>query len=132
MTITLVLVVVIVAVLEASVEPVIRLAFGQEFVAAVPCARWLIVADGLLAVRSVLISVLQGQGRGGVASWVELALVPVLLLGIVVAAHRDSLVGVGAALVAVGALSCLALGWSVARGPASAGRHVQGRTSVSS
>ena len=121
--ITVVLATVIVLVLEVLVEPVIRLAFGEEFVGAVDSARWLIVADGLLAVRSVLISVLQGQGRGGLASWVELALVPVLLVGIVVAAQHESLVGVGVTLVSVGLLSCLALGWAVSRGPRARGRH---------
>lgn len=124
--ITIGLVVVIVGVLEVAVEPIIRLAFGEEFVGAVACARWLIVADGLLALRSVLISVLQGQGRGGVASWIELVLLPVLLVGIVVAAGRDSLVGVGISLVVTGLLSCLALAWAVARGPRSRGRHAAG------
>lgn len=122
--ITVVLATVIVAVLEIVVEPVIRHAFGPEFVGAVDCARWLIVADGLLAVRSVMIAAMQGQGRGGTASWVELALLPVLLVGIVVAAQAESLVGVGVTLTAVGLLSCLALGWCVARGPRSSGRHV--------
>jgi O-antigen/teichoic acid export membrane protein len=122
--ITAVLATVIVVVLEIVVEPVIRLAFGQDFVGAVACARWLIVADGLLAVRSVMIAVLQGQGRGGTASWVELALLPLMLIGIVVAAHDESLVGVGATLAGVGLLSCLALGTCVAQGPRVIGRHV--------
>jgi O-antigen/teichoic acid export membrane protein len=122
--ITVVLAAVIVVVLEVVVEPVIRHAFGQEFVGAVDCARWLIVADGLLAVRSVMIAAMQGQGRGGTASWVELALLPVLLVGIVVAAHVESLVGVGVTLATVGLLSCAALGWCVARGPRTSGRHV--------
>jgi O-antigen/teichoic acid export membrane protein len=125
--ITVLLATVIVIVLEIVVEPVIRLAFGQEFVGAVDCARWLIVADGLLAVRSVLIAVMQGQGRGSTASWIELALVPVMLVGIVVAAHHDSLVGVGMTLAAVGLLSCVALGRAVGRGPGTVGRHARGR-----
>jgi O-antigen/teichoic acid export membrane protein len=111
------LVVVIVGGLEVVVEPVIRLAFGEEFVGAVDCARWLIVADGLLALRSVLIAVLQGQGRGAIASWIELAVLPVLLVGIVAAAHQDSLEGVGASLVVAGLLSCLGLGAVIQRGP---------------
>jgi O-antigen/teichoic acid export membrane protein len=115
--ITIGLVVVIVGVLEVTVEPIVRLAFGEEFLGAVDCARWLIVADGLLALRSVLISVLQGQGRGGVASWIELVLLPVLLAGIVIAAQRDSLVGVGISLVVTGLLSCLALGAQLVRPP---------------
>ena len=123
-TISLVLVGGIVAVLEVAVEPVIRLAFGEEFVGAVSVARWLIIADGLLALRRVLIAALQGQGRGGVASWVELALLPVLVAGIAISALRDSLDGVGISLALVGLLSCLALGRSVFR-PAPA-RHRAG------
>lgn len=114
---TFVLVALIVGGLEVVAEPVIRLAFGEEFVGAVACARWLILADGLLAIRRVFIAVLQGQGRGGVASWVELALLPVLVAGIVAASLDDSLTAVGITLAAVGGLSCLALGWAVVRGP---------------
>lgn len=113
--ITVGLVVGIVAVLEVVVEPVIRLAFGEDFTGAVACARWLIVADGLLALRSVLIAVLQGQGRGGSASWIELAVLPVLLLGIALAAGRDSLVGVGVSLAVAGLVSCAALAVVVRR-----------------
>lgn len=121
---TVLLVVLIVGGLQLVVEPVIRLAFGREFLGAVECARWLIVADGLFALRRVFISVLQGQGRGGAASWVELALLPLLAVGIVVASIADSLAGVGVALAAVALLSCLALGWLVARRPrVRGGRH---------
>ncbi len=119
--ISLALVVSIVAVLQVAVEPVIRLAFGEEFLGAVACARWLIVADGLMALRRVMISALQGQGRGSVASWIELALLPVLVGAIVTAGVLDSLVGVGMALTGVGALACLALAWAVFR-PFSASR----------
>lgn len=107
------LVVSTVAVLQLLVDPVIRIAFGTEFVAAVECARWLILADGLMAVRKVMIAMLQGQGRGAAASWVELALLPLMLVGVVVAAVLGSLVGVGIALTVVGALACAALGWLV-------------------
>ncbi|MGJ9412770.1 oligosaccharide flippase family protein [Aeromicrobium sp. CF4.19] len=110
------LVVTTVAMLQVLVEPIIRLAFGTEFVGAVECARWLIVADGLMAVRKVMIAMLQGQGRGAAASWVELALLPLMLAGIVTAAAVGSLVGVGVALTAVGVLACSALGWLVAGG----------------
>lgn len=126
--ISLALVAAIVLVLEVIVEPVIRLAFGEEFVSAVSVARWLIVADGLLALRRVLIAILQGQGRGGVASWVELALLPVVVAGIAFSAVHDSLDGVGMSLALVGLLSCLALGRAVFRSPP--GRH-RGGTSRS-
>ncbi|WP_375000995.1 hypothetical protein [Aeromicrobium sp. CTD01-1L150] len=105
-----------VAALQVVVEPVIRLAFGAEFVGAVEAARWLILADGLMAMRKVLIAVLQGQGRGGAASWVEVALLPLMLLGIGAAAALGSLPGVGMALTAVGLVACILLGRLVARG----------------
>ena len=122
--ISLALVTAIVLVLEALVEPVIRLAFGEEFVSAVSVARWLIVADGLLALRRVLIAILQGQGRGGVASWIELALLPVLVAGIAFSALHDSLDGVGMSLALVGLLSCVALGWKVFRAGAGSAPRV--------
>lgn len=129
-TISAGLIAAIVAVLELLVEPIIRIAFGEEFVGAVDVARWLIVADGFLALRRVLIAALQGQGRGGTASWVELLLLPVLVGGIVLAAYQDSLVGVGATLAVVGLLSCLALARAVFR--RESGRHRSGGARVSS
>lgn len=115
-SISAVVLVLTVVVLELVIAPTIRIAFGEEFTGAVECARWLIVADGLMAFRKVLIAVLQGQGRGGTASLVELVLLPLMILGLVAAALGDSLPGIGISLTAVGLLSCLALGWSVASG----------------
>ncbi len=122
----------IVVVLEVIVEPLIRIAFGTEFLGAVECARWLIVAGGLMALRGVLIGVLQGQGRGAVASWVELALVPIMVIGFVVAGVSGSLPGVGMTLAAVGLLSCIALARAISSSPntpsgqqASRGRHAR-------
>ncbi len=110
------LIVVMVVALEVAVGPIIRIAFGTEFEGAITPARWLILADGLMAFRKVLIAVLQGQGRGGRASWIELVLLPVLLVGIAVAASQDSLSAIGACLVVVGGISCVALGASVRTG----------------
>lgn len=107
------LIVLMVVMLELIVDPAIRIAFGDEFIGAIPCARWLILAGGLMALRKVLISVLQGQSRGGTASWIELALVPLMILSFVVAAAHDSLAGIGLSLAGVGLLSCIALGWVV-------------------
>ncbi|EFQ82066.1 polysaccharide biosynthesis protein [Aeromicrobium marinum DSM 15272] len=114
---TVVFVALVVVALQVVVEPVIRLAFGEEFVGAVEVARWLIVADGFFGVRKVLIAVLQGQGRGTTASWIELALTPVLAAGIVVASLADELPAVGMSMVVVAVLSCLALGVAVRRTP---------------
>ncbi len=106
---------VVVISLELVVAPAIRIAFGAEFVGAVACARWLILADGLLGFRKVLIAVLQGQGRGGTASWIELALTPVMVAAVVLAARGGNLVEIGMALAMVGAMSCAALGFAVRR-----------------
>lgn len=116
LVLTAAMVAAVVLVMEAVLAPLIRLAFGEPFVGAIECARWLIVADGLLGFRKVLIAVLQGQGRGGVASWVEFAVTPVLLIGLVIADLEDSLVLVGVTMATVGALACIALGWAVVRG----------------
>lgn len=110
-----VLIVLMVAALQVIVAPAIRIAFGEEFVGAIEVARWLILADGLMAFRRVLISVLQGVGRGATASWIELVLLPVMILSIVAAAMQNSLPGIGISLAVVGLLSCLAHGWAVAR-----------------
>lgn len=91
--------------LALAAEPVIVLAFGEDFRPAVPVARWLVVAAGFLGFRRVLVAVLQGRDRGGVASWVELALTPVLVVGIVLAARADETQGIGIAMLAVGITS---------------------------
>lgn len=106
----------VVLVLELVVGPAIRLAFGDEFAGAITCAHWLVLADGLLGFRKVLVAVLQGQGRGGGASWIELALTPAVVLGIAVAAYYDSLTGIGITMCVVGVLAIVSLGLAVARG----------------
>ena len=129
LSLSIVLIAMVVLGFELVVASVIRLAFGEEFVGAIEVARWLVLADGLFGFRSVLISVLQGQGRSKTASWIELALTPVLIGGIVQSAASDSLVGIGYTTVAVGAASCLALGIALARRPA--GKHRYSRGAVS-
>ena len=111
-----ILITVVVIALELVAAPAIRIGFGQEFVGAIEVARWLVVADGLFAFRTVLIAVLQAQGRGGTASWIELGLTPVLIGALVAAALADSLAAVGIAMVSVAFLSCVALSVVTARG----------------
>jgi O-antigen/teichoic acid export membrane protein len=101
--------------LEFMIDGVIRVAFGKEFIAASACAHWLVAASGLLDFRRVMIAILQGRGRGAQASVIELALTPFVVGGIVVAAAKDSLVGVGVTMGVVGLLSCIALGVAVSR-----------------
>jgi hypothetical protein len=56
---------------------------------------------------------------------IELALTPVVILGIVIASARDSLVGVSVAMMAVGVVGCVLLGVAVARSaPGSRIRYV--------
>ncbi|MGH3414192.1 MAG: lipopolysaccharide biosynthesis protein [Marmoricola sp.] len=106
---------VVVVVVELLTGPLIRLAFGNPFAAAIPAAHWLVLADGLLGYRRVLVAVLQGQGRGAVASTLELVLTGAVALGIVVAAALHSLAAVGFAMFVVAVLSCLVLLYLVLR-----------------
>lgn len=96
--------------LEVVAEPVIRIAFGHDFVGATTCAYWLIAAGGLLSYRRVLIAILQGRGQGSWASWIEIALTPFVVLGVWLASTNESLIAVGITMTAVGAIGCLFLG----------------------
>lgn len=111
-----ILITLVVSAVELVVEPAILLAFGREFEDAIPIARWLVVAGGLLGLRIVLIAVLQGQGRGGTASWIELGMAPVMVVAVVIAALENNLPAIGAAMMAVAGISCLVLGFAVLRG----------------
>lgn len=110
---TAAIILVLVGCLELVVEPVIRVAFGTEFLPAVDVARWLLLADGLFGFRRLLVCVLQARGRGALASWIELALTVVMVAGIAVAASVGELHLVGVVLAGVGALSCLSLAVAV-------------------
>ncbi|RNL66076.1 lipopolysaccharide biosynthesis protein [Nocardioides marmoriginsengisoli] len=106
--------------LAVLAEPVLRIAFGRDyfgdhFTATVHCAYWLIAAGGLLSFRRVLIAVLQARGRGGWASWIEIALTPFVVLGVWIASIDDSLLDVGITMFAVGAIGCLMLGTAAHR-----------------
>lgn len=96
-------------------DPVIRLAFGDDFAPAVPVAYWLLPAAALLGYRRVLIAILQGRERGGLASRIELTLTPVVVAGIYIASLRDSVVGVGVAMLVAAASAVLALMVAVSR-----------------
>ena len=103
------IIVLVVSAVQLVLAPVIELAFGAEFAPAIACARWLVLADGLLGFRRVLITVLQVRGRGASASLIEFSLTALLVGGIVTAALQRSLVLVGVAIFVVGAVSCLML-----------------------
>ncbi|HKC27871.1 MAG TPA: lipopolysaccharide biosynthesis protein [Jatrophihabitans sp.] len=105
----------VVALLELMTHWVIRFAFGSEFLPATACAHWLLAAAGILDFRRVLIAVLQGRNRGGQASVIEIALTPLVVAGIVLAAVHHSLVGVSLAMAGAGVAGCLMLGVAVIR-----------------
>jgi O-antigen/teichoic acid export membrane protein len=109
------LIAVVVLVLELITAWAIRVSFGDEFVPATACTHWLIAAGGILDFRRVLIAVLQGRSQGGRASIIEIALTPFVIVGIVFASARDSLVGVSLAMAVVGIIGCALLGIAVAR-----------------
>ncbi|HSI26514.1 MAG TPA: oligosaccharide flippase family protein, partial [Aeromicrobium sp.] len=106
--------------IELIAAPVIHFAFGPPFMPAVEPARWLIPATGLLGYRRILVAVLQARDRAGRASLVELGLCPVMVVGIVVAAHTGSLTHVAITMFVVGLLACAALGVLVWRSGRSA------------
>jgi O-antigen/teichoic acid export membrane protein len=110
---SIVLLVLVVGGLEIVIGPLIRIAFGEEFVGATECARWVILASGFLGLRRVMIGILQGRDHGRLTSVVELLLTPVLVAGVVVAAQRDSLVLVGVSMTVVGAAGCAIFGLAV-------------------
>ena len=93
----------------------IRVLFGHQFVAAGPAAHWLLAAAGVLDFRRVLIAVLQGRSRGGQASIIEIALTPLVVIGIVFASVHHSLVGVSLTMMAAGVAGCLMLSIAVVR-----------------
>ncbi|TNM44117.1 hypothetical protein FHP29_05240 [Nocardioides albidus] len=124
LTTTAILLALLVGLLEAIVDPLIRLAFGEEFAPAIEIARWLILADGLLGFRRLPICVLQARGRGGVASSIEFAVTVVVVAGIAVAAVLGELVLVAVVMAVGGVLSLLLLGLTVCLcGPRALPRH---------
>lgn len=104
-----------VAVVTVLAGPVIDIAFGPLFVDAVPIAHWLVPALGLLGFRRVLIAILQGRERGGLASRIEFALTPVMVVGVLVAARSDSATPVAVVLLGVAVVSVSLLSIAVWR-----------------
>jgi O-antigen/teichoic acid export membrane protein len=99
----------------------IPLLFGHDFKPAVPAGYWYVAASGFLSFRRTLIVVLQGRGRGHLASWIELALTPFVVLAVVAAKLADNLEVAGIGMLIVGIASVAMLSIAVARSrPASA------------
>lgn len=93
-------------VVQASLDPVFRLAFGSAFADAVPVARILVVAGLFLALRRLLAQLLQGLGAPGTATAGELLGLAVLLVGLAALVPAFGLVGAALAVTVAGATSC--------------------------
>jgi O-antigen/teichoic acid export membrane protein len=91
--------------LEAVIDPVIRILFGSEFIAAIPTARVMILAWGLLSYRLVLTAVLQARGHAGKASAIEMGATAVLVLGAWIGTSTVGLVGAAGGFVAASAVA---------------------------
>ena len=104
-----------VIVFEIATPIAIPLLFGDDFSDAVPCAYWYVAASGLLGFRRILIATLQARGRGGVASWIELALTPFVVLAIYVAGQADDVAAIGIGMLGIAVVAVAALGVAVLR-----------------
>lgn len=79
--------------LELVVGPMVRVLFGEDFVPATTAARILIVANVLFALRLMLVSACQAQGRASQASWVLVAGIGVLIACLTAGAQWGELEG---------------------------------------
>lgn len=95
--------------LELVVGPALRIFFGSDFVPATGCARILIVARALLAMRMILAAAAQAQGRGGATSAVELGSSLVLLVGVTIGVQVGGIEGAAVALLVTAVVSCASL-----------------------
>ena len=93
--------------LEIIIGPAISILFGSEFVPAIPCARLLILAWGVVALRGVLTAAAQAQGRAGTTSAVEGAALAVLIGAGVVGAQLGGINGMAIAFGLSGLTSCV-------------------------
>ena len=93
--------------LQAAIGPAIRLAFGPEFVPAIPIARILAVAWGLLALRRVLTAAAQAQGNATRASASELISGAVMIACVTVGSAVGGVEGAAVGITGAAAVSCL-------------------------
>jgi O-antigen/teichoic acid export membrane protein len=93
--------------LQVIIAPVIRILFGEEFTAAIPTARIMIVAWGFLAFRLMLVAVLQARGQAGRASVVEVLCTAVLIPATALGAFVAGIEGVAVAMAVTAALACI-------------------------
>lgn len=93
--------------LEIIIAPAIRILFGAEFVPAIPCARILILAWGVIALRGVLTAAAQAQGRSGTTSVVEAVALVVLVVAGVIGVQTGGINGMAVAFGLSGLTSCV-------------------------
>ena len=103
----------LVAAIELGVGPVVRFAFGSEFDGAVPVARLLAVAFGLLALRRVLTAAAQAQGREVHCSVIEVLSTIVFVLTATILGLEYRSEGVAAGLAIAAGVSCALLSTQV-------------------
>jgi enterobacterial common antigen flippase len=84
--------------LELLLPTLVPAFFGNQFIAAVPVSRVLLVAAVLLSARRILAEVMRGAGNPAAGSIAELASFAALVPAFVVFTHSLHLVGVGVAL----------------------------------
>ena len=99
--------------LELVIAPVVSWAFGAAFVPAIPTARIMILAWGLLGMRFVFAAAAQAQGRAARASMVEMSTAVLLVLAVTVGALLGQIEYAAFGQLLVGALSCVAAGAQV-------------------
>jgi O-antigen/teichoic acid export membrane protein len=92
-TIALAICVLVVVLLELVLAPAIRIILGSEFEPATTTARILAVTWGLLAMRTVFSSALQGLGRERLTSYTELVGTVVMLGAVSVGAQYGGIEG---------------------------------------
>jgi len=100
------LIVPMVLVVEVLLEPALRIFFGHEFVPALGVSRILCISWAFLAVRRVLTSAAQAQGRVGTTSVIEITSTLVLVVGVLIGMHLGGLVGAGWGVLAAAVFSC--------------------------
>ena len=103
----------IVVAMQVVIAPALRILFGDEFVPAITCARILIVAQAVLAMRLVLSAAVQAQGRGARTSIIELIAVGVMLAGVPVGVLLYGIEGAATAVLLAGLIACGLLAASI-------------------
>lgn len=94
--------------IQVVLEPVLRLAFGDEALPALPLARVLVIAGVALGLRRITAACLVGLGKARAATWCELVGFATMVVGVLLLVFPPvPLTIVGWALAAGGAVTLL-------------------------